>query len=91
LTLLDNGVKIKAKIVGTLTGKSICFTGAMKNKRPVLEKMASEAGGDVKSSVGKGLTYLVIADPNSTSSKAVAARKLGTKLISEDDFLELVK
>ena len=91
LALLDNGVEIKEKIVGTLTGKSVCFTGSMKNKRPVLEKMAADAGADVKGSVGKGLTYLVIADPNSTSSKAVAARKLGTTLISEDDFLDLVK
>ena len=63
----------------------------MQNKRPVLEKMAAEAGADVKQSVGKGLTYLVIADPNSTSSKAVAARKFGTTLISEDAFLDLVK
>ena len=91
LDLLENGVKIKDKVVGTLTGKSVCFTGKSTNKRPVLEKMAAEAGADVKSSVGKGLTYLVIADPNSTSSKAQAARKLGTTLISEEDFLELVK
>lgn len=89
--ILDAGVKIKKRIVGTLTGKSICFTGAMKNKRPVLEKMAADAGADIKSSVGKGLTYLVIADPHSTSSKAVSARKLGTTLISEDDFLKLVQ
>jgi DNA ligase (NAD+) len=91
LSILDNGVKIKVRAVGTLTGKSICFTGSMKNKRPVLEKMAAEAGADVKGSVGKGLTYLVIADPNSTSSKAVAARKFGTTLISEEAFLDLVK
>lgn len=90
LDILTNGVKIKGIVKGKLTGKSVCFTGAMKNKRPVLEKMASEAGGDVKSSVGKGLTYLVIADPNSTSSKAQAARKLGTKLISEEEFLDMV-
>lgn len=91
LELLENGVTIKAKIHGTLTGKSICFTGSMKNKRPVLEKMAADVGADIKGSVGKGLTYLVIADPNSTSSKAQAARKLGTLLISEDEFLDLVK
>jgi DNA ligase (NAD+) len=91
LSILDNGVEIKEKVVGTLTGKSICFTGAMQNKRPVLEKMAADAGGDVKSSVGKGLTYLVIADANSTSSKAQTARKLGTTLVSEEDFLEMVK
>jgi DNA ligase (NAD+) len=91
LDILANGVKIKDKIVGSLSGSSVCFTGSMKNKRPVLEKMAADAGADVKGSVGKGLTYLVIADPNSTSSKAQAARKLGTKLISEEDFLDLVK
>lgn len=91
LEILENGVKIKVRVHGALTGKSVCFTGTMTNKRPMLEKMAADAGGDVKSSVGKGLTYLVIADPNSTSSKATAARKLGTKLISEDEFLDLVK
>ena len=91
LDILDSGVKIKDKVQGTMTGKSVCFTGSMKMKRPLLEKMAAEAGADVKSSVGKGLTYLVIADPNSTSSKAQAARKLGTTLISEEEFLDLVK
>ena len=63
----------------------------MKNKRPALEKMAADAGADIKGSVGKGLTFLVIADPNSSSSKATAARKLGTTLISEEAFLDLVK
>jgi DNA ligase (NAD+) len=91
LSILDNGVQIKVRAVGSLTGKSVCFTGSMQNKRPVLEKMAADAGADVKGSVGKGLTYLVIADPNSTSSKAVTARKFGTTLISEDAFLDLVK
>lgn len=91
LAILDNGVKIKLRAVGNMTGASVCFTGSMKNKRPVLEKMAADAGADIKGSVGKGLTYLVIADPNSSSSKAVAARKLGTKLISEEEFLDLVK
>jgi DNA ligase (NAD+) len=91
LDILANGVIIKDKIIGALTGKSICFTGAMQTKRPILEKMAADVGADVKSSVGKGLTYLVIADPSSTSSKAQAARKYGTTLISEEDFLEIVK
>jgi len=91
LDILDAGVKIKDKVVGKLTNKSVCFTGTMQTKRAILEKMVQDAGGDVKSSVGKGLTYLVIADTNSTSSKAVSARKYGTKLISEDEFLDLIK
>lgn len=91
LDILTNGVKIKDKIVGKLTNKSVTFTGTMVNKRAVLEQMAADAGADVKSSVGKGLTYLVINDVNSISSKAVSARKYGTTLISEDEFLDMVK
>lgn len=91
LDLIDRGVTIKAQVKGIMTGQSVCFTGSMNMKRPLLEKMAADQGAEVKNSVGKGLTFLVIADPNSTSSKAQAARKLGTKLISEEDFLELVK
>jgi DNA ligase (NAD+) len=91
LELLDNGVTLKQVVVGKLSNTSVCFTGAMVNKRPLLEKMAIDAGAAIKSSVGKGLTYLVIADPNSNTSKAVSARKLGTKLLSEEDFLELIK
>ena len=94
-TLLDElqevGVTIKEKTVGTLTGKSVCFTGKMQTKRPVLERLAKEAGGQVKTSVGKGLTYLVIADPNSGSAKAKAARKNGTTCIAEDEFLAMVR
>ena len=62
----------------------------MANKRAILEQMVADAGGTVKGSVGKNLNFLVIADPeNSTSSKAVSARKFGTTLISEEDFLKL--
>ncbi len=89
--LLKVGITIKKKVEGKLSNKSICFTGAMANKRPVLEKMAADAGADVKNSVSKGLSILVIADPNSTSSKAVAARKIGTQLISEEDFIKIVQ
>lgn len=90
LDILSTGVSIKSKINGVLTNKSVVFTGAMVNKRAILEKMVQDAGGDVKSSVGRGVSYLVIADVNSQSSKAVAARKHGTKLISEDELLEML-
>ena len=91
LDILNAGVTIKDKINGALTNKTVAFTGAMENKRAVLEKMVQDAGGDVKGSVGKGLSYLVIADPqNSTSSKAVAARKNGTTLLSEEDFFNML-
>lgn len=88
--ILDAGVKIKKRTVGVLTGKQIAITGSTKNKRADLQKFIADNGGENKSSVSKSCTHLVIADVNSTSSKAVAARKLGIKLIDEESLLNLV-
>lgn len=88
--LFKAGVTIEGKIHGSLTGKSVCFTGSSSRPRSELEEMVKRAGGEVKTSVGKKLTYLVLADPNSTSSKAQAARKNGTQCISEETLLGLV-
>jgi DNA ligase (NAD+) len=88
--LLSLGIEIEEKIQGTLTGFSFCFTGALSQPRPVFEQMVKDAGGEIKKSVGQKLSYLVIADPNSNSSKAQAARKNNTKCISEAEFLKLI-
>ncbi len=88
--LLSVGVQIKERKKGALTGLSFCFTGKSVRKRSELEEFVAEHGGSVKASVTKGLTYLVLADPNSNSTKALAARKNGTKCISEDDFIKMI-
>ena len=75
---------------GSLTGKSFCFTGAMEYKRKDLQDMVTAQGGTNLDSVTKNLTYLVIADPHSTSGKAKKARDLGITLISPEQFLEMV-
>lgn len=74
---------------GVLAGMSFCFTGAMAYKRADLEKMVVDNGGTI-SSVNKTLTYLVQADPNSTSSKSEKAKKFGTAIISPEAFLEML-
>jgi DNA ligase (NAD+) len=51
--------------------------------------MVVDNGGTV-SSVNKTLTYLVQADPNSTSSKSEKAKKFGTTIISPEAFLEML-
>jgi DNA ligase (NAD+) len=89
--LFELGVKIKDKVSGgKLDGKSVNFTGTMINKRAVLEQMVVDNGGSVKS-VGKDLTYLVVDDVDSTTTKIQKAKKLGIKLITEDEFLNLLK
>jgi DNA ligase (NAD+) len=81
---------IKQKSVkGSLTGKSFCFTGAMEYKRKDLQDMVTKNGGTNLDSVTKNLTYLVMADPSSTSGKAKKARELGITLISPEQFLEM--
>lgn len=89
--LVQLGVEVEEKIHGKLTGKSFCFTGASSKPRTELEELVRQAGGEVKKSVGKKLTYLVLADANSTSSKAQAARKNNTQCISEVDFMKMLK
>jgi DNA ligase (NAD+) len=51
--------------------------------------MVVDNGGTI-SSVNKTLTYLVQADPNSTSSKSEKAKKFGTAIISPEAFLEML-
>ena len=79
--LLDNGVTIKAKSVGVMTGKSVCFTGV---RSPEMEKAIEDAGGTVKGSVGTGLTYLVQKDKASQSGKSQKAASLGVEITDLD-------
>lgn len=88
---LASGLQVQERVKGSLTGMSFCFTGRTEMKRSDLEDLIRKAGGVIKDRVGKGLTYLVMADPESTSSKAEAARKNGTETISETTLLALVK
>ena len=69
---------------------SICFTGALSISRSKASKLAVEAGYEVKGGVTKGLTYLVTNDVNSGSAKSKKAKQLGTKVISEEEFMSLV-
>lgn len=88
--ILQNGVKIKTKTKGKLTGMSFAITGSLSMKRAEAEKMITDAGGEMKSSVGKNTTYLIVADPGSGSSKIESAKKNGTKILSEEDFVKML-
>ena len=71
-------------------GMSVCFTGKLNTmSRSKASKLAEDNGFEVRGGVNKGLTYLVTNDPNSGSSKNRKAKELGTKVITEDEFLKL--
>lgn len=84
------GIKIKQKTKGKLTGKTFVITGSFSMKRSEMEKLIEDNGGIVKSSVGKDTGFLICSDPSSGSSKVVSAKKNGTKVISEKEFLNLI-
>ena len=74
-----------------MRGLSFCFTGELNSmKRGEAEEKIKSLGAQSKSSVVKGLTYLVTNDPASGSSKNKKARELGIKIINEDEFLALL-
>lgn len=75
---------------GPLVGFSFCLTGSMSRPREELKAMIEAAGGECKSSVVRGLSYLVQADPSSTSGKTKKAQKQGTPVISEETLLEML-
>jgi DNA ligase (NAD+) len=76
---------------GPLAGVTFAFTGSAVRPRGELTHMVESNGGRVLTAVTKELNYLVIADPQSTSSKAVKARQYGTKLITEDDLVAMLR
>jgi DNA ligase (NAD+) len=88
---LERVLEIEEPVTGgALSGLSFCLTGAMSRNRKEIAAEIEAAGGEVKSSVGKGLTYLVQADPSSQSSKTKKAEKYGTEVISEEQLMEMM-
>jgi len=76
--------------VGGLAGKTFCMTGLRSYNGQDLRQLIEDNGGEVKSGVSKGLDFLILKDPSSTSGKAQKARKYGTELISPDQIMEMI-
>jgi len=82
--------KIKKAKDLPLQGKSFVFTGSLPTlERDAAQEMVRTAGGEVSSSVSKSTTYVVAGE--SAGSKLDKARELGVKIISEEEFLRMVK
>ena len=86
--ILSADIEITSPTRGKLTGISVCLTG-FRDKE--LSDRIESLGGVIKSSVGRGLTYLVQKNKDSTSAKAVAASNLGIEVISVEKMNEIAR
>lgn len=95
--MLASGVTIKAEKAPShsdeadVTLKTVCISGKLTSgkKKSDYEQPLKESGFELLDDVVKGLTYLVLADPMSTSSKSQKAKKLGVEIISEEQMIAL--
>lgn len=74
-----------------LEGNTFVISGVFsKVSRNDLKKMIEDNGGKVSSSISSKTNYLV-AGENMGPSKLAKAEKLGTTMLSEDDFLKMLE
>lgn len=91
-SLLDKGVVIESEKTSKnlpWQGKTFVFTGALSNlTRSEAQQKVRELGGSVANSVSKKTDFVVAGD--NPGSKYEKAKKLGIKIISENDFLQML-
>ncbi len=76
---------------GALAGKSFCITlGLHSGSRLQVEARIRAAGGTVKGSVGKDLSFLVCNTPDEKTTKLDRAKQLGVKIIPENELLTML-
>lgn len=73
-----------------LSGKKICITGALSQKRSMIENHIRQAGAVVVGSVSKNTDYLLTNETDPSSSKFKKALELNIPVITEEKFLSLL-
>ena len=77
----------------TMEGKSVVITGSLEHfeNRKELQALIEEAGGRAAGSVSAKTAYLVNNDITSTSGKNKKAKELGVPIVTEEEFLRILK
>ena len=90
VSLINPTASPKLRSTSKLAGKTFVLTGTLETmSRDEAKDKIRERGGDVSSSVSKETDYVVAgADPGSKFDKA---QSLGVKILSEQEFLKLIR
>lgn len=90
LVIEENGTAVSSD--NRFFGKTFCITGKLFKypNRDALVGDIETRGGKVVSSVSAKTDYLITNEPNSGSSKNEKARKFGTEIITEDQFIKMM-
>ncbi len=83
----------KKELNDSIAGKVFVITGSLNHftNRNELKELIENSGGKVTGSVSAKTDYLINNDVTSSSSKNKKATELQIPIISEDDFLNLIK
>ena len=82
--------KEKTVINNPFSGKNICVTGKLNNfTRDSINEKITALGAKISSGVTSKTDFLITNTPASGSSKNINAKKFGTKIITEDEFLKM--
>ena len=73
-----------------LQGKTFVVSGVFEMPRNTLKKLIEDNGGKVSGSIS-GKTSYVVAGENMGPSKKAKAENLGVPVISEDDFMQMIR
>ena len=89
----EAGLNLQEKITpirkSPLTGKTVVFTGELKAlSRNEAKRLVRQFGGDASSGVSRNTDFVVAGD--NPGSKYDTAKKLGVKIINEEEFSRLI-
>ncbi|MGN0694641.1 MAG: NAD-dependent DNA ligase LigA [Lentihominibacter sp.] len=93
LEVIDLDESFEDRSGGMLEGKTFVITGSLKHfeNRSALKAEIEKAGGKTSGSVSGRTDYLINNDSSSGSSKNRKAAELGVPVITEEEFLEMIK
>ena len=91
ISKLSDEISFLKKYV-SFRGNSFCFTGPLETMtRDKAYELVRSVGGQPCSTMSHGVSYLVTNNKNSDTQKNAVAKRVGTSIINETEFLWIIE